>query len=211
MTSADSFADQVLLAGINFEAEVGLDLWHRPNKTQPVEVELHLTPIGGLEAASQEDNVAYTIDYGKLYKALKTAVYNGKFESVIHLYQAIRSSLPETVAWTIKVTLPKAILEADSGLQAVWNGRIEAGDLPIVDHVLTVRDIQCRCTIGVNTHEKLEKQRLIINISVSGIENRLSPSLIGGVNVTPSPSLAYQNMAKEVTEVSCSGIRKSRC
>ena len=202
MALSDSFTDQVLLSGINFEAEVGLDLWHREGKTQPVQLDVQLTPIGGLEAASQEDNVAYTIDYGKLYKALKSAVFNGKFESVTLLYLAIRTSLPETVAWTLVVTLPKAILEADGGLQLTWNGRIEAGDLPLVDHSLTLRDIHCRCIIGINTHEKLEKQRLSINVTMSGIENRLSPSIMAGVDTNPRPTLVYQDLAKEITEVS---------
>lgn len=202
MNLAEAAADKVILKGIKFDAEVGLDLWHRPGKTQPVELEVHLTPPGGLEAAAQEDNVAYTIDYGKLYKALKAAVFNGKFESITQLYQGVRASLPETTSWFISLTLPKAILDANNGLQMTWNGQVEAGGLPSVTQALLIREIECRCIIGVNSHERLERQSLQISISIWGIENRLSPSIVAGVNMDPSPTLVYQGMVKEVVEVS---------
>ena len=202
MNAFEAVADQVVLKGITFEAEVGLDLWHRPGKTQPIELEVHLTPPGGLEAAAQEDNVAYTIDYGKLYKVLKGSVFNGKFSGLSELYQAIKASFPETVSWSMNITLPKGILEANGGLTVTWTGQVEAGGLPSITQMVTIRDIECRCIIGVNDNERLEKQRLIITLAIVGMENRLSPAMIAGVSVDPSPSLAYQLAAKEVVEVS---------
>lgn len=208
MNAIEAVADQVVLRGITFDAQVGLDLWHRSGKTQPVDLEVHLTPPGGLEAAAQEDNVAYTIDYGKLYKALKGSIFNGQFQGISQLYQAIKANFPETVSWTIIVTLPKAILEANGGLVVTWHGQVEAGGLPTISQVVSIRDIECRCIIGVNDNERLEKQRLSINLSIVGIENRLSPAMIGGVSIDPSPSLTYQNVAKEVAEVSFAHLEK---
>lgn len=193
-------ADQVIVKGIQFEAVAGLDCWSRSGKAQPIELEVHLTPPGGLEAAAQEDSVAYTIDYGKLYKSLKSAVFNGNFTSITQLYQAIRASLPETTSWLISLTLPKAILPARGGLLLSWSGSVDDNGVPNVVQTMNVRDLECRCIIGVNSHERLEKQRLNISISIWGIENRLSSSILAGVSLDPSPSLIYQDMAKEVVE-----------
>lgn len=194
--------DKVVVKGVKFEAVVGLDLWHRPNKLQPVELEVHLTPPGGLEAAAQEDAVAYTIDYGKLYKSLRAVVFDQKFDGITQLYQAIKTSLPETTSWHINIALPKAILAANNGLCVTWTGHVDESGPSSVMQVMMVRDIECRCIIGVNSHERLEKQRLGITILVWGLENRLSPSILAGVSIDPCPNLVYQDLVKEVVDVS---------
>lgn len=202
MDVAEARGDKVILKGIKFEAAVGLDAWHRPDKVQPVELEVHLTPPAGLEAAAREDSVNYTIDYGKLYKALKAAAFDRKFDSVTVLYQAVRASLPEASAWFVKVGLPKGILAANHGVEFSWSGDTNESSPAPVFQVMNVRDLECRCIIGVNSHERLEKQKLQITITVWGTENRLSPSMHAGVSMDPSPRSAYQDMVKEVVEVS---------
>lgn len=192
--------DKVIVKGIQFEAVAGLDCWGRPGKAQPIELEVHLTPPGGLEAAAQEDSVAYTIDYGKLYKALTATVFSGKFETITQLYQAIRSSMPDVISWHVHLSFSKAILAAKGGLSLTWTGQTDETGAATVTQVMVVRDIECRCIIGVNSHERLEKQSLSVTLSVWGIENRLSPSMLAGVSLNPSPTLTYQEMVKEVAE-----------
>jgi len=202
MDATETRGDKVILKGIRFEAVVGLDAWHRPHKTQPVELELHLARPGGLEAAAREDSVNYTIDYGKLYKTLKAAVFDQKFDSVVQFYQAIRASLPDVSSWFISVVLPKGILAANNGVRFSWSGEMEDGNQLPVLQVMSISDLECRCIIGVNSHERLEKQKLQISLAVWGTENRLSPSIYAGVNMNSSPGLVYQDMVKEVAEVS---------
>jgi len=204
MDAADRRTDKVVLKGIKFEAAVGLDAWHRPGKTQPVELELHLSRPGGLEAAAREDSVNYTIDYGKLYKSLKAVVFDKKFESVTKFSQAIRASLPEVSSWFISVVLPKGILTANNGIQFTWSSESEDGSPTSVIQNMVIRDLECRCVIGVNSHERLEKQKLQVTIRICAVENRLSPSVLAGVNMEPSPGLVYQDMVKEVVEASAS-------
>lgn len=194
-------SDEVIVKGIQFEAAVGLDIWHRPHKPQPVVLEIHLTPYGGLEACANEDSVAHTIDYGKLYKALKAGVFGQNFESVTKLYQAIKQSIPETPAWLIRISLPKAILAAREGVEFTWTGETDSSGLVIVLQQMKIPGIECNCIIGVNSHERLEKQRLSIDIVTTGLENRLSQSMHAGVSLDPSPRLAYQDVTQEVVEV----------
>ena len=202
MDTARTRGDRVILKGICFEAVVGLDAWHRPDKTQPVELELHLARPGGLDAAAKEDSVNHTIDYGKLYKSLKAAVFNQKFSSITQCYQAVRSSFPDVSSWVIIMTLPKGVLAANNGIQFSWSGAVEESNPMFVAQFMTVRDLECRCIIGVNSHERLEKQKLQITMTIWGTENRLSPSIHAGVDMESSGSMAYQDMVKEVIEVS---------
>lgn len=192
--------DKVVLKGIRYEAVVGLDVWHRPNKSQPFELEVQLSPREGLFAAAEDDNVAYTIDYGKLYKALNAAILGNQFASVHELYQAIKGSLPDVKSWQITLSFPKAILSANNGLRMTWNGVVDENGISTVMQTLKIDGLDCRCIIGVNSHERLEKQRLLIGLSIWGIENRLSPSMLAGVNMDPSPALAYQGVADDVVE-----------
>lgn len=195
-------SDEVIVKGIQFEAAVGLDIWHRPYKPQPVVLEIHLSPHAGLEAAANEDSVAHTIDYGKLYKALKAGVFGQSFDSITKLYQAIRRSIPETPSWLIRVTLPKAALAAREGCEFTWSGETDSNGVLIVIQQMKIPGIECNCIIGVNSHERLEKQRLLIEIVTIGLENRLSQSIHAGVSWDPSPRLVYQDVAQEVVEVS---------
>ena len=200
----DSFTpttDKVILRDIQFEAVVGLDVWHRPGKPQPVSLDIHLTPSAGLEAAANEDAVSLTIDYGKLYKALKSAVFGSSFDSVAKLYQAIRSSVPETASWYISISLPKAVLSSRNGIQFTWSAQDDGSGVLTTIQQMHVRDLDCACIIGVNSHERLEKQRLLISITTAGIENRLSQSIYAGVSLDPSPRLVYQDMVQDVVEV----------
>lgn len=200
MDVAVAMDDKVVLKGIRYEAVVGLDAWHRPNKSQPFELEVHLTPRDGLTAAAEDDNVTYTINYGTLYKSLNAAIQDHKFASIHELYQTIKASLPEVKSWLIDLSFPKAILSANNGLRLIWNGAVDENGLSSVMQTLKIDALDCRCIIGVNSHERLEKQRLLIGLSIWGIENRLSPSMLAGVNMDPSPALAYQDAANDIVE-----------
>lgn len=196
--------DQVFLKGLKFETVVGPDAWHRSTKSQPIEVDIVLTPTNGLDAAAQDDNVSYTIDYGKLYKQLVASVSKQSFENVHHLSQVIRASLPEARAFGVHVRLPKGVLAADGGVTFGWESHASVSDgIAEVMQTMIIKGIACRCIIGVNPHERVEKQKLEVSIHVQGVENRLSPAILAGVSMDTVSDLstpAYQAVANSVVE-----------
>lgn len=196
--------DQVFLKGLKFEAVVGPDAWHRANKSQPIEIDIALTPVAGLDAAAQDDNVSYTIDYGKLYKRLVASISKQSFENVYHLCQVIRTSLPEARAFSVHVRLPKGVLAADDGAAFGWESHVSPADGEVeVKQTMTIKGIACRCIIGVNPHERIEKQKLDVTIHIEGVENRLSPAMLAGVSMDATSELsepAQQIIASSVVD-----------
>lgn len=207
MNSLTTDVDVVFIKGITFEAVVGPDAWHRPNKAQPVVVNVRLSPATGLHTAAQEDDVSYTINYGTLYKSLMLSLANQIFESVQTLYQTIRSQLPATKSWTITVKLPKAILLAEDGVTFEWTSVSGDDGVQLIVQSMQIANIVSRCIIGVNSHERMEKQQLKISVLIKGLENRLSPSMLAGVKVDAISVPVYQSLTKDIFEV-CAHLDK---
>lgn len=201
MNSLTTDVDVVYIKGVTFEAVVGPDAWHRPNKAQPVIVHVRLSPAAGLHAAAQEDDVGHTINYGTLYKSLMLSLANQIFESVQALYQTIRGHLPATKSWTITVNLPKAILLAEEGVTFEWTSITGDDGVQLIAQSMQISKIISRCIIGVNSHERVEKQQLKITVLIKGLENRISPSMLAGVKVDAISIPVYQSLTKDIFEV----------
>lgn len=157
--------DKIILRNIPFELVVGLDAWRRADKAQPVSVTIHLSPKTSFEAAALEDDVLLTIDYGKLYKKLSSSLNAQTYSGIDHLATEIVRLLPEHSGFEIEVNLPKAILQADSGLKYLF-GTVETtqSEIPLVFRLLEIRRLSCACIIGVNPHERIYRQQLFLTI-----------------------------------------------
>lgn len=104
--------------------------------------------------------------------------------------------------------LPKAILRADEGLKyrsvTVWGYRQEQepdetevegyGErCPVVlEEEFRIDGIRCYCILGVNSHERVEKQAVVVSLEFKGPGQLAWGSAVEGT---------YQEMAKVVAEV----------
>lgn len=102
--------------------------------------------------------------------------------------------------------LPKALLRAEEGLKyrsvTVWGykQRAEAGEViessarcPVVlEEEFNIEGIRCYCILGVNSHERVEKQAVIISLEFKG-----PGQLAWGSTVVDT----YQAMTRAVAEV----------
>lgn len=193
--------DTVILRGIRLELIVGPDAWNRQGKLQPVEINIELSHETGIEAAALEDDVAQTINYGELYKKLVQRVSNRSFASLFELWDVVFPRDIDARLWLVDISLSKASLLAAGGL--TYSTRVDAeeatglaGQCGVL-RSLTLKQILCSCIIGVNPHERLNKQRLSITISVAQAEQVQAM----GNSVDVLLSLDYQDMVKTVVEV----------
>lgn len=194
--------DTVFLHGIKAELIVGQDAWHRENKSQPVVLNIDLIPLDTLEGAANEDNVALTLDYGKLYKSLTRSLSSQAYPSIHHLFLFVQECLPPVRSSSVEIILPKAILLADEGLSVTRKTIIGEDVGPAVYQRLEIRKIQCKCVVGVNPHERIDKQRLILNVSAEGLSTPLATAVVAGVSLDTSARPAYVEAARDIVEVS---------
>lgn len=188
--------DMVILKGLTFQIVVGRDAWQRQGKPQPVNLTVEISPTTNFEGAATEDNVSLTVDYGKLYKSLNQFISGQSFESVDHLLATVIHCVPQYQYLNIDITLPKALLLVDGGV--TYSARISQNhskQLQIYRQV-HLNQISCSCIIGVNPHERVNKQRLLVSIS-TGYNSSELPSV---VDYMRTPDTGYFDCVKEVVE-----------
>ena len=177
--------DTVFLRGLNVSAVVGREAWHRPNRAQPVL--LHLRVQHDLASAGQSDDVRQTINYGTLCKAVTEAVEcrrssgaagleGPSFEDLAHLATEVcRTALSSGGAGVVRLaaTLPDALLLADGGITLSMLGRLDPAQQQVATAPrlqtlgLSVHGLAVTCIVGVNPHERLEKQRVLIDLTLA--------------------------------------------
>jgi len=190
--------DTVILRNLHFDLGVGLDAWRRPDKAQPVNINIELSPEDDFEAAALQDDVSLTTDYGKLYKSMVQRLLGQNFTSLYELWMTICQCTKKTRMLIVDISLPKAVLLAAEGL--TYSTRVTkdlvTGQL-VVLRVLTLRQIACSCIVGVNPHERIDKQRLAVTIGVAQAQEVASLSDAHDGLLEPS----YHDMVNHVVEV----------
>jgi FolB domain-containing protein len=159
--------DNIILRRIPLNLRVGTDAWNR-DKPQPVFVSLEISY--DVQEAAANDDVSRTLDYGKLYKSL-TGNLGGDFISVAHLAVGVRKIIA-TKYCLMEIVMPKANLRAEGGMHFTFD--FKEGELPgslYLSQSLSIKGIRCACIVGVNQHEREEKQIVVVNLDFKTIEN----------------------------------------
>ena len=181
---------------MSFVLTVGKDAWHRENKPQPVSITLRVNNVKSIDDAAASDDVSQSLDYGKLYRNVQNklsnpGVYDGFSDVAYQVLAAVE--VPETSS-SVEVDFPKATLRAEGGLRYTLNWDRDRG-VTNVDTTLQILGIKCACIIGVNPHERREKQIVVVNLTFRGPGNR---------NVTAATAIAldyYHKIVEMVVKV----------
>jgi len=167
-----STTDIVFVDTLHSSATIGPDCWGRI-RAQPINVSIYLhLEQSYLDISGQTDNVLDTVNYGRLTKVISTLLDTPRSEddpySIDSLILAIGKQAFElsdadgVEEVRIVLGIPKMILLA-------VNFSIEATVSRMDPSVLTskrvlVHDLVVPVVIGVNGHERRERQRVVVNI-----------------------------------------------
>ena len=193
-----SASDVVYLKGLQLNAIVGNDAWHRPERQQPVVLDVRMRT--DIQLAGDKDDVIHTVHYGNLCKAITKEVESGKtFASLVHLAKAVctASFRPGGCKdeMELTITLPKGILLGDGvGLSASFH-RNRMFEKPAEDLSLFARGMKLTCIIGVNEYERLEKQYVVLSLRLSDIEQDIFTE--------------YPPLLKEISDVSLQALKST--
>ena len=188
--------DTISLRNFHTTAIIGPDAWNRPGKSQPIVLTLKL--LFDTTSAGTSDEIAHTFSYGQMCKDI-TTLSEGCFRNIDDLTSNL-VSIALAKKWPgkslqISVVAPKALLRVEGGLgrevtvrkrwteskavkQVVWD---------LERHAWRVTGLKVACIIGVNPHERLEKQQVTIDLEILGESGKAEEDYRGKTEEGRSP------------------------
>lgn len=179
VADADKTLDTISLRNLHLVAILGPDAWARPGKPQPIQISLQI----GIDTTSAgvSDDITHTFSYGQIAKDV-TAKLDGKdFMSIDHLTSELASLAENWPGEVLKIEVlaPKALLRVEGGFgrelvlkRKALKENVMDGSEQLIWHVANhewfVKDLRIACIIGVNPHERLEKQSVVVNLRMQG-------------------------------------------
>lgn len=173
--------DTISLRNFHMAAVIGHDAWNRPGILQPIVLTLKL--LIDTTSAGTSDEIGQTFSYGQMCKDA-TVLSGAHFRSVDELTTnlvriAFEKNWPGE-SLQISLVAPKALLRVEGGLgrevtlrkQWIESGAPTQQIWICARHVWQVRELKVACIIGVNPHERLEKQQVAINLEILGEHGR---------------------------------------
>lgn len=194
-------SDTIYLRNLHLNAAIGPDRWHRSGKEQPVVLSLRLNH--NVVDAAAKDDVYKTLNYGILCKEVTQFVcgHQGKWA----LNECAHEVGKMAVAWAKKETkgelkdtkigilLPKGALRVEGGLGV----ELSMQGYQVTNQTLVVKELRVPCIIGVNYHETVEKQMVVIDLRMTGV--RREDLVLNGQSITKAVAEVSQqshNMLK---------------
>ncbi|KAI4172514.1 MAG: hypothetical protein LQ343_003508 [Gyalolechia ehrenbergii] len=172
--------DTIYLRNLSISAIIGPDAWGREGKVQPIVLNVRLKI--DTTSASTSDDINDSFSYGQVCKEI-TAQLDGKaFNNLQHLITVLTTF---AAFWPgedtkLQALAPKALLRVEGGLEITHSirkkDRYEENGVPQVRHVDTrswsIKGLKLACIIGVNKHERLEKQSVNVDLRIPAINPR---------------------------------------
>lgn len=197
--------DNIYLRDLQLSAVVGPDAWNRPNKAQPITLSIQLQ----LDAsnATTSDDIAHTFSYGNICKDITAKVDGKVFASLNHLVIIIADLANNWPGEILRVhaVAPKGLLRVDGGYgREVLLRRVEVIDKGFkhlqwrVDTLgWSIKGLKLACIIGVNPHERLQKQSVCIDLRLPGEMERPDSDFYSGGTFDN-----WRDLVRRVCEVS---------
>jgi dihydroneopterin aldolase/2-amino-4-hydroxy-6-hydroxymethyldihydropteridine diphosphokinase/dihydropteroate synthase len=171
----DPFAsDAILINRLHAHAAVGLDCWGK-KRPQPLVVSVRIST--SLQRAAETDDIQHTLNYGTLYKSIRSELGSHPHENdftrtladvannivarcTMPLITQLETSEPIS---TIRIEAPKTLLSG-----ALWGYEIQTQGLNQHHYKYFVKDLRVSVIIGVNPPERQSKQVIELDIEFYG-------------------------------------------
>ena len=195
-----SYSDTISLRELHTAAIVGPDAWNRSGKPQPLVLSLFLTI--DTSSAGASDDVNCTFSYGQMCKEVVAKIGRSDFHNIDHLISGIADLANTWPGETLQITVmaPKALLRVDGGFgrkivlrrQAIFQRSL--WDVKWSEWL--IQGLNIACIIGVNEHERLEKQMVNISLKMRGMSDEEQYK-----NKTSGGNEIWRNLVRQVCEV----------
>lgn len=147
------------------------------------------------------DDLLHSFSYGQICKDLTSTIDAKTFVDIDRLTNALCGAARPWPGQKIngQVLLPKAFLRVDGGFRKHFaRSELPDGDWEPLEDRWVVEGIKAACIIGVNAHERLEKQTVNVDLTVSWTK---SAQASGQRSLLPLSTEQWQALVKRVLEV----------
>ena len=167
--SKDYDGDVIFLRDLRVSAVVGKDAWQRPSKPQPLIISVRLTYDTMI--AGDTDNINQTTSYGLICKDVLNLIdRRGSFDDLMDLQCSIARIAGEWGGTKLQVSTkaPTVSLRAEGGIECQMTFERTGLDSRLLwswtRMSWRVHNLRIACIIGVNPHERVKKQIVVINL-----------------------------------------------
>ncbi|KAI9730813.1 MAG: trifunctional dihydropteroate synthetase [Cirrosporium novae-zelandiae] len=165
--------DTIAVNNLYFNTTVGPDAWGR-EKSQPITITLEFSC--NLSKAAATDDVAHTISYGQIAKDITSGIKtDAPFPDIFTFTHAAAHyaldahvhSFSERTEAAIVVGLPKGLLRPCAAFSYRREFCPAKSPFQILAHSISVSRLNATCIVGVNPHERLRKQVVLISLKLT--------------------------------------------
>ena len=151
--------DCVFIRSLSLSTICGGDAWNRRDRPQPVLIDVRIP--ADLKLAGSEDSLQGSVNYSNISKVIRKAVETGapwdSLEAMLYsLKERIQEVCGQWVPSELKIVLPKGALMTE-GVGIYFDVRKDAMEF-------LVQRLRVACIIGLNDHERLARQDLLIDL-----------------------------------------------
>eukprot|EP00834_Sanchytrium_tribonematis_P007119 NODE_600_length_5523_cov_0.389749.p1 type:complete len:672 gc:universal NODE_600_length_5523_cov_0.389749:5038-3023(-) len=150
--------DEIVVHQLRVPLIVGVDLWERK---KPQDIMITISNSHNFEKVSKSDDIHHTLDYTKLQKQI--ANIDTEFDDVESLVDFLSQFGGEIV-----VELPKG---------ALFTGSIKL-EKKMNEYIYSIRALQVETIVGVNPHERLSLQPILIHLEMKSGPTKVNYRLI---------------------------------
>jgi FolB domain-containing protein len=165
-------SDAILINRLHAHTAVGPDCWGK-KRAQPLIVSIRLR--ASLQRAAETDDIQHTLNYGTLYKSIRSELGSHPHENDFTLADIANGIIARCIIplvtqlettdsiSTIHIEAPKTLLSG-----ALWGYEVQSQGLDPHTYKYFVKDLRISVIIGVNSPERQSKQVVELDIEFYG-------------------------------------------
>jgi dihydroneopterin aldolase len=201
MASLPLVSDKIIIDSLVLPLTISLDHWSRPQPS-PHSLTLTISTPPLTAEASQDDLGSTSINYSTSSKAVVALAQSRSWESLEGCAEAIAACVLEMGGdqgvKSVRVEIG-ALKVLAGGKARIVISRGRQGEADASPDVMELEGVEVRCIIGLNPQERLEKQSVVVALSIPLPRPSSSSSSAESAPLPPFPHKLFGNAIHEVS------------
>lgn len=170
---SEYFRDVIYLNELRLCGIIGEDAWDRPGRWQPIIITMNV--VIHRSSAPSIDDITLTFNYSEMYRQISGVVDRKYFHCIDHVLGSLSKLCLNWPGQVVELTVstPESVLRLEGGMKKVcrWRRDEQSTNRPFVDQAWFIETLKIACIVGIQPHERVEKQTVHIKIQLNDRED----------------------------------------